>query len=58
MLLTVLDEYTREALLCVAVAPRMGSADVLEALYPLLLNRGKPEYIRSENGPEFVAGPL
>jgi putative transposase len=30
-MLTVLDEYTREAL-CVSVAAKMGSADVLEAL--------------------------
>jgi putative transposase len=28
---------------------------VLEALYPLLLRHGTPEYIRSDNGPEFVA---
>jgi transposase InsO family protein len=56
-MLTVLDEYTREAL-CVTGAPKMGSADVLEALYPLLLERGKPEYIRSDNGPEFIAAPL
>ena len=56
-MLTVIDEYTREAL-CVAVAPRMGSADVLEALYPLLLARGKPEYLRSDNGSEFIAAPL
>lgn len=56
-MLTVLDEYTREAL-CVTVAPKMGSANVLEALYPLLLERGKPEYIRSDNGPEFIAAPL
>ena len=47
-MLTVLDEYTREAL-CVAVALNMGSADVLEALYPLLLKRGSPTYIRSDN---------
>jgi hypothetical protein len=40
-MLTVLDEYTREAL-CVTVASRMGSAEVLEALYPLLLRRGNP----------------
>lgn len=53
-MLTVLDEYTREAL-CVAVADKMGAADVLELLYPLLLRRGKPEYIRSDNGPEFTA---
>lgn len=53
-MLTVLDEYTREAL-CVAVKPRMGNAEVLEALYPLFLKRGKPEHIRSDNGPEFIA---
>ena len=41
-MLTVLDEYTRQAL-CVEVKPRMGSADVLEALYPLLLKHGKPQ---------------
>jgi len=56
-MLTVLDEYTREAL-CVHVQARMGSADVLEALYPLLLKHGKPEYIRSDNGPEFIAAAL
>ena len=47
-MLTVIDEYTREAL-CVTVKPKMGSADVLEALYPLILKRGKPAYIRSDN---------
>ena len=53
-MLTVLDEYTREAL-CVAARPRMGNVEVLEALYPLFLSHGKPEFIRSDNGPEFVA---
>jgi hypothetical protein len=33
-MLTVLDEYTRQAL-AVAVRTRMGADDVLEALYPL-----------------------
>ncbi|MFG5384136.1 DDE-type integrase/transposase/recombinase [Yoonia sp. R2-816] len=56
-MLTVLDEYTQEAL-CVAVKPKMNSADVLDALYPLLLRRGKPEYIRSDNGSEFIATAL
>jgi putative transposase len=56
-MLTVLDEYTREAL-CVNVATKMGSAEVLEALYPLLLSRGKPEYLRSDNGPEFTSVPF
>jgi putative transposase len=53
-MLTVLDEYTREAL-CVTVKPRMGNAEVLEALYPLFLKHGRPEFIRSDNGPEFIA---
>jgi len=56
-MLTVLDEYTRQAM-CVAVKARMGSADVLEAIYPLLLKHGKPEYIRSDNGSEFIAKAL
>ena len=53
-MLTVLDEYTRQGL-CVAVRTRMGASEVLEELYPLLLKHGKPEYIRSDNGPEFIA---
>jgi len=35
-----------------------GASDVLEALYLLLLRRGKPEYFRSDNGPEFTAEPF
>lgn len=56
-MLTVLDEYTREAL-SVTVATKMGSAEVLDALYPLFLKHGKPEYLRSDNGPEFSSGPF
>lgn len=52
-MLTVLDEYTREAL-CVTVRSSMGAQEVLDTLYLLLLKRGKPEYIRSDNGPEFI----
>ncbi|MEO1542957.1 MAG: integrase core domain-containing protein, partial [Pseudomonadota bacterium] len=53
-MLTVLDEFTRQAL-AVTVRTRMGANDVLEVLYPLLLKHGSPEYIRSDNGPEFAA---
>ena len=56
-MLTVLDEFTRRAL-AVTVRTRMGADDVLEALYPLLLKHGTPEYIRSDNGPEFAAEAL
>jgi putative transposase len=54
---TVLDEYTREAL-CVAVRPKMNANDVLETLHPRLIKHGKPEFIRSDNGPEFIATHL
>ena len=53
-MLTVVDEYTRQAL-AVHVAHKMSAADVLEALYPLLITHGTPHYIRSDNGPEFTA---
>ncbi len=56
-MLTVLDEYAREAL-CVAVALNMGSADVLKALCPLPLKRGRPTHIRFENGPDFTSAPF
>lgn len=47
-------KFTRQAL-AVKVRTKMGSEDVLEVLYPLLLLHGTPEYIRSDNGPEFAA---
>ena len=53
-MLTVLDEYTRQAL-AVEVRTRMGSEDVLEVLYGLFLRHGKPEHVRSDNGPEFAS---
>ena len=56
-MLTVLDEYTREAL-SVTVATRMGAADALDVLYTLILKRGRPDYLRSDNGPEFSAAPF
>jgi len=52
-MLTVLDEYTRQAL-CVEVKPKMGSADVLEALYKLLLKHGKR--LHSFRGCAFTTG--
>ena len=41
-----------------AAKPRMGHAEVLDALYPLFLKYGKPHYIRSDNGSEFIARDL
>ena len=56
-MLTVIDEYTREAL-CVAVKPKMNANDVLDVLFDLILKRGKPRLIRSVNSPEFIAENL
>lgn len=56
-MLTVFEAFTRAAL-SVAVPAKMSGNDVLEALHPLILERGGPVYIRSDNGPECVAAPL
>lgn len=56
-MLTVLDEYTRQAL-CVEVREKMTANDVLVVMHHLLLKHGKPEYVRSDNGPEFIANDL
>ena len=53
-LLTVLDEFTRECL-AIVVERKLRSADVLACLAELFLERGPPEHIRSDNGPEFTA---
>jgi len=53
-MLTLIDEYTRECL-AIRVARRLGSQEVIEALSDVMLFRGIPEYLRSDNGPEFVA---
>jgi putative transposase len=56
-LLVVIDEYTRECL-AIRVARRLGSNEVIETLAEVMLWRGIPENIRSDNGPEFVAKEL
>ena len=53
-MLTIIDEYTRECL-SIEVGRKLHSTDVLEKLSELFIERGPPEYIRSDNGPEFVA---
>jgi len=55
--LVVIDEYTRECL-ALRVARRLGSLQVIETLADVMLARGIPEHIRSDNGPEFIAKEL
>ena len=52
-LLTVIDEYSR-ACLAIRTARSIRSADVIEALAELMVFRGVPDHIRSDNGPEFT----
>ncbi len=53
-MLTLMDEYTRECL-TIEVARKMNSQDVLRVLAGLFVRRGTPDFIRSDNGPEFTA---
>lgn len=53
-ILNIIDEYTRECL-AIYVGRRITAADVLYHLSELFVLRGAPDYIRSDNGPEFTA---
>ena len=52
--LTVIDEFTRECL-AIDVAGGIRSGRVIEVLAQLVSVHGAPRYLRSDNGPEFVA---
>jgi putative transposase len=52
--LTQVDEYTREGL-AIEVDHRMGARRVWQVLEHVMHERGVPAFIRSDNGPEFVA---
>ena len=53
-MLNILDEFTRECL-AIRVRRKLNSLDVIDVLTDLFILRGIPAYIRSDNGPEFVA---
>lgn len=53
-ILTLIDEYSRECL-AIDVARSIRSIDVLQTLARLFLDRGVPEYLRSDNGPEMTS---
>ena len=52
--LSIVDEYTRECLV-LTVGKSITSEDVINQLASLIKTRGVPNYIRSDNGPEFIA---
>jgi transposase InsO family protein len=53
-LMTLIDEYTRECL-AIRVARRINSLGVIETMADVMLTRGVPEHIRSDNGAEMTA---
>ena len=56
-ILNIIDEHTRECL-TTFTRRRIRSKDVILVLADLFLKHGCPKYIRSDNGPEFVAKKL
>ncbi len=56
-ILNVIDEYSRECL-AVRVARQLKADDVQDCLTELFCTHGVPKYMRSDNGPEFIADTL
>lgn len=56
-LCNIVDEHTREAL-AIRVDRRCTAEDVIGMIEELRDQRGAPEYLRSDNGPEFIAWAL
>ena len=52
--LNILDEFSRECL-AIKVERKLNANSVIDALSDLFILRGVPGFIRSDNGPEFVA---
>ena len=52
--LNILDEVSRECL-AIKVDRKLNSTNVIDALTDLFILQGFPAFIRSDNGPEFVA---
>jgi transposase InsO family protein len=53
-LMTLIDEFTRECL-AIRVARRINSLGVLETMADVMIARGVPDHIRSDNGAEMTA---
>lgn len=56
-MLTVLDEHTKEVHV-LRPERRIGSAEVIALVKAAIAAHGAPQFIRSDNGPEFIAKDL
>ncbi len=52
--MNLIDECTRECLM-IRVDRKLNSVDVIDVLTDMFILRGPPAFIRSDNGPEFIA---
>ena len=52
--LNFVDEFSRERL-AIRVRRKLNSTDVIDVLTDLFILRGPPAFVRSDNGPAFVA---
>jgi putative transposase len=50
----IVDEFTQECL-AIRINRKLKFSGVIDVLFDLLILRGVPEHIRSDNGPEFVS---
>lgn len=55
--LVIMDEYTKQ-ILRIRTAKNITSNDVIQDMMKLINTHGRPEFIRSDNGPEFIAKAL
>ena len=55
--LSLIDEYTRECL-ALEAGRSMKAVDVVDIVSQVMAIRGVPRFIRSDNGPEFIAEAL
>lgn len=53
-MLTVIDEFTRKSL-AIEVGSSLPAQAVIAVLARLFAQHGAPEFLRSDNGPEFIA---
>ena len=53
-LLTIVDNFSRESL-AIEVGRRLTGDDVVKVLERIAAERGKPQSIRVDNGPEFIS---
>ena len=56
-MLNVVDEFTRECL-CIHMDRSITSDVVIGLLAAIMIERGVPTHIRSDNGPEFIASAI